>query len=178
MTGQVLRLKYLCFLFLLVGLSGGKTDAQISREYDLKAAFIFNFSQYIEWQNGDPDTLYVCVLGSSPITAKLREIGRQHLFHNRHLLVREAQSLAEIKKCQMLFVSKASPVPVQEVVNAFSVRPTVLIGEEPGNALKGMNINFIVVDNKLRFEINMKTPNSSLIKFSSTMLKHALLVNN
>lgn len=160
-------------LLVLPGLS----HSQINREYDLKAAFIFNFCKYVEWPGNFSDSVYVAVLGDSPITEKLRETAKDHELKNRPVSVRHYSSVEQITHCDLLFISKSYSDDLKNVLFRFSNKPTLLIGERSGLAAKGLNMSFVIFENKLRFEVNLKAQNSSLFQISANLLKHAIIVD-
>ncbi len=101
-------------LFLLAGALN--VTAQVTREYDLKAAFLFNFAQFVEWPASafvsadEPFT--IGVLGEDPFGAALDDVIRNERVNGRPLVVRRCRSVDDSKGCQILFISKSeSPKP-------------------------------------------------------------------
>jgi len=153
-----------------------QSHAQINREYEIKAAFIYNFSQFVEWEELKGDEFNIAVLGHSPITSKLLEVTNINLFKNKKTVVNEYMNINDIPDCELLFISKDANFSMQELLIKFKNKSTLIIGESPGMVKEGININFIILDNKLKFETNMNAINSTKLKLSSNLLKHAVVV--
>jgi hypothetical protein len=143
-------------------------------EYKLKAAFLYNFIQYIDWGN-QPAEYVIGILGNSPIEAPLQEIARTQTSSNKHIVVKHCNGPAEAAGCNILFIPRDSSIPLDDILEKIP-KGVLTVGEKPGSASRGAAINFVIVDNKLRFESNLKALNSAGLKASSQLLKLAILV--
>lgn len=151
---------------------------QTSGEYNVKAAFIYKFTNYVEWDAGiKGDEFVICVLGSSPISEALMPIARANSVKGKRVVIRQCQTADEIGNCHILFISNRSAQPLAEVLGKIPKEGVLTISEKEGFAAAGTSINFIVVDNRLRFEANPKVIYSSGLTVSSQLLKLAVLVN-
>jgi hypothetical protein len=129
---------------------------EVAPEEAVKAAFIYHFISFTEWTGATPDVYYVCV----PYDNSLRETARETLSGKR-VNDREIQVVRWADTCHVL-VSDAA---------ARSNEATLTIGHLDRGAL----LEFRVVDNKLRFAVNMNTVKKSKLKISSQLLKLAIL---
>jgi hypothetical protein len=143
-------------------------------DYQLKAAFIYKFTQYFEWEDHSND-LIVGVLGNSPIYEQLTHVAASKSGSDKRITVRQFQSLGDMTPCHILFIPRKFGAPIEEIL-AKVPRGTLTVTERPGCAVHGAAINFIVVDNKLKFEANLKAINAAGIKASSQLLKLAIIV--
>src|SRR6266850_6806405 len=82
---------------------------KLAREYDLKAAFLFNFAQFVEWPaDAFPDSetpITICILGDEPLGGSVDEIIENERVRNRRLVVHRYSSLEAINTCHILFIS-------------------------------------------------------------------------
>ena len=146
-------------------------------EYDIKAAFIYKFTNYIEWDQPIPGNEFVIgVIGSSPVNKHLAEIAQSKTIKDKKIVIRQFNSPEEIGTCQILFISRKANAPIDEILARAANKGTLTISEKPGYGRKGADINFIEVDDKLKFEINTKGINAAGLRASSQLLKLAIII--
>src|SRR5579872_5802142 len=166
-------------LWCVIALVCNAVHAQ-SKEYQIKAAFLFNFTQFVEWPavafSGADAPLCVGVLGDDPFGPALEETFRGESVQNHKLSVRHAQKVEDLADCQMVFVSKSENARVSEILAKFDSRPVVTVSEVDGFARRGGTIDFYRENNKVRFEINLGSARQSGLKISSQLLGLGKLV--
>ena len=149
-----------------------------AEESNLKAAFLYNFTKYIDWNNTDSsDVFAIGVLGSSAIYAPLEEIAQTKMANNKRIVVRHFNNPSEITFCNILFISARSPFSLSSILDKTG-KGTLTVAEEPGFAQKGVAFNFVLINDKLKFEANMKSIADAGLKASSQLLKLAKIVDN
>ena len=155
------------------------TPAQTdSQEYILKAAFVSRFADYIEWANeNETNNFTIGILGESSIAAPLNDIAKDKKIKNKSILIKSCKNLDDINSCQIIFVSKNYDTPIETIVSKLGNNPILLITEQKDACEKGAHINFLITDNKLKFEINLKAALKAGFKISSQLLQHAILIN-
>lgn len=153
-----------------------KISQNNSPEYSLKAAFLYRFTDYVEWANNNSDLFTVGVLGESPITYFLNEIARNKMIKKKPMIIKQCDGLNEAGSCQVLFVPKNSTIPIETILSWIGNKQVLIITEQPGFATKGAHINFLTKEKKLRFEVNLKSVAISGLKISSQLLQHAIIV--
>jgi hypothetical protein len=148
-----------------------------AKQYAFKAAFLFNFIEYMDWKNNaESGTFNFAVLGNSPITEQMEVIAHDQRAKNKKISVKEYENIDEIGFCYILFVSKTAPGSIEEVVSKFENKPVLIVTEEKeGSVKKGPYINFFIESGKLKFEINLKSVKKAGIKISSQLLQHAII---
>lgn len=168
---------YLClFLFLKVNGFSGKVQT-INDEYEHKADCIYHFAQYIKWDACDlSKEFYIGVLGPSRIIVPLEKIAQTKTANGKKIVLKKFSFIDEITFCHILFISGKALSPLEEILANSVVKGTLLVSESPGFAQKGTAINFINVNNSVKFEANQKVINSAGLKASSQLLKLAMLV--
>lgn len=148
----------------------------MEKEYEQKAAFIYNFTKYIDWGNTASDTFTIGVIGASPVYASLQEIAKTKKVGDKRIAVLHFNNPEEITHCNILFISANSYFSLAWVL-AMVNRGTLTISEEAGFAEIGIAINFVVDHDKLKFEVNVNSINEEGLKVSSQLLKLAIIVN-
>ena len=160
-----------CLFFL------APSTAQIQeKESNVKAAFIYNFTKYIEWDTNNGDEFVIGIIGTSPIYQPLSDIAATKTVQNKRIVIRQVNKPEEIANCDILFISANSSFPLSSIF-ANTHRGTLLISETPGYANMGTALNFIVEHDKLKFEANLKSISDEGLKASSQLLKLATIVN-
>ncbi|MFV5697087.1 YfiR family protein [Flavobacterium sp. ZT3R17] len=142
------------------------------KEYALKAAFLYRFIDYVNWKDYSKNqTFKIAILEESPITASLLDIPK-----TKKIDIKEYKNLDDISFCNILFVPYNSSIPIETILSKFSGKPVLIVTERNGYGKKGAQMNFVIVENKLKFEVNLKAINKSGIGISSFLLQHAIIV--
>jgi len=164
------------FFLVFMSLSAMRITAQpAQQEANLKAAFIFNFTKYIEWNTNVQDIFVIGVLGKSPIVEPLNEIARTNTIKNKTIVVRVLNRPEEVASCNILFIPRGCPFPLQPILDHAGTG-VLTISEQPGMARHGTAFNFIIRNNQLKFEANLKAISSAGLKAGSQLLKLAIIV--
>lgn len=166
----------LVFMFvLLTGVSYAQSEAE---ESSLKAAFIYNFTHFIEWDDDVfPNEFIIGVAGNSLIDEPLEEIAKTRKVNNKKIIIKYFQSVEDVEKCNILFISKNCKKPLAEFLEKPELKKTLIIGEREEYASMGAGINFVITDKKLKFEINKKSLDDAGLKVSAQLLKLAIIIN-
>lgn len=151
------------------------TSAQkkvMEEEYILKAGFLYRFIDYVSWKDySKKQTFKVAILEQSPITEALLNIPK-----NKKMEIKEYKNLNEITSCNILFVPYDCSYRIETIISKFSGKPVLIVTERNGYGKKGAHMNFIIVNSKLKFEVNLKSINKDGIGISSFLLQHAIIL--
>jgi hypothetical protein len=178
-------LSFCCAVILAAAVSSLQAQpdegAGVSREYTIKAAYLYNFSNYVQWPAKAFPTsdapLVIGVLGTDPFGEILNEIARTKKVAGRPIVVRRFASMAAYAFCHVLFVpSSTGPAETAAAIRKTHDSPVLLVGETPGFAEEGGAVNFFIEENKVRFEINVAAARRQQLKISSKLLGLAKIV--
>ena len=151
-----------------------QAQTSASREYQVKAVFLFNFLQFVEWPASTfPDSgtpISIGILGDDPFGTALEETVRDETIHNRRMVVRRSHRLDDLQDCQLLFISKSENRRMADILARLSDRPVLTVSELDGFARQGGIIAFYPDGKKVRFEINTATARRLGLKLSSQLL--------
>ena len=151
------------------------SEAQVEK---LQAFFIYNFTKYIEWpqdyQTGNFDIL---VLGNSSIDGYLKEIASTKKVGSQSIAIRKVGSVNEISKCHIIFISKEKSGELQNVISKIGSNSTLIISEKTGLANAGSAINFVIVNDKQKFELNKRNVTKYNLKINNQIDALAIIVN-
>lgn len=162
-------------LILTVGNSSAWCQSQ-EEEYNLKAAFVYNFTKYVNWGLFTPeDEFIIGIVGASPIYEPLEEIAKTKTVNDKKIVIRRFDKPEDITFCNILYIPKDCPIPLYTIFSKVN-QGTLTISEEEGLARQGTAFNFVLVKDKLRFESNIRAITSAGLKASSQLLKLAIIV--
>jgi hypothetical protein len=149
-------------------------------EYQVKAAFLYNFAKFVEWPPEafeNPSQAFVfCVLGEDPFGRVLDEVLDGRKIDGRALTVRRISDARRAKGCQILFVSSSEPKSVLVILAGIGDSGRLTVGESDTPAAEGMIIDFTLEGGKIRFVINAAGAEREKLRFSSRLLSLATIV--
>ena len=169
-----------CVAALSVSLVWRAHGAPPSLEYEVKAAFLLNFTKFIEWpastfaDGGSPFT--ICILGKDPFGKLLDSVVEGEMVDGHKLAVRKISEPPVAHSCQIVFVEGSEKELRRRLGNA---GPGVLtVGEGENFIREGGMIGFVIDQNRVRFDINRAAAESAGLKLSSKLLSVARVVDN
>jgi YfiR/HmsC-like len=151
-------------------------------EYKVKAAFLYSFTKFVQWppfsSENSNDPVTVCVFGENPFGGALQEILVGKTFNGKPFAVKEMTSTQETRACLILFVSASERKRLKTVLESLQGAAVLTVGDTQGFAEDGCIIDFVLEDNKMRFEINTIAADRARLKISSKLLSLARIVSN
>lgn len=146
-------------------------------EYNLKAAFIYNFTKFIEWKTVANDSEFIIgIIGASPINDPLVEVIKTETVDGKKIIIKHFNKAAEITDCHILFISRSAGDALEDILAKTAGKGMLIVSEQDGYAKGGTAINFVIVNRKLKFEANVKAINAAGLAASSQLLKLAIIV--
>jgi hypothetical protein len=147
-----------------------------SLEYDVKAAFLLNFTRFIDWPGPSPvhDAPFrVCVFRSDPFGDTLPATLEGEYSNGRRLTPMMVTSPSHATDCDVVFVPRAQSAQVEEVLRAVKGLAVLTVGESPNFLQHGGIVNFVVERDRVRFDINAAAADASGLRVSSKLLRLA-----
>ena len=180
-TNSLISLILLTVFSILICLGTNKAAyAENLAEYEVKAAFIMNFARFTIWPDAAmstaEETVDLCIVGDQSLEPAFQSI-KGKLIDRRALDIIFKNQDDNLDECDILFIAGADQVSAAKILAEVQGRPTLTIGEEKDFAEHGGNINFIIIDGKLRFEINRASTWQQGLRLSSRLLGLAILVD-
>lgn len=156
---------------LLVFISSAKSQTGIPRA---QAMFIYNFSRLIEWPASYKSGQFVIgVFGASPTLNELSTYTTNKAVGSQKIIVKRFNSPGEIGTCHILFVPFGKTKMMPEIVSSIGNKSTLVICEKSGAIDSGAALNFVIIGDKLKFEIKTTNATSKSIKLSSKLSEMA-----
>lgn len=169
----------IAFGIAILSLIAVNANAQYS-EYEVKAAYIFNFAKFIDWPENymSGDTLYLCIFKNDPFGIILEKtmIGRK--VNGKDWKITRISSIDELDKCHILIFSGIKQHEIISIFGEIGQKPIVTIGDEIQNFCElGGVINFMPQFSDHQFEINKDIADDIDIKISPKLLLLAKIIS-
>ncbi|MEO7144602.1 MAG: YfiR family protein [Bryobacteraceae bacterium] len=157
--------------------TGAEPPARTASEYQVKAAFVYNFAKFVEWPPPVDGPAGFCVFGEATVFSALEQVVRGKLIAGRTVEVKRLKQVEDPRReCQILFIAGGDAGSAQERAAALaegSSAGVLTIGESDGFLESGGIINFLLKDKKVRFEINLAAARKARLTISSKLLQLA-----
>ena len=129
-----------------------------------------NFTKLVEWpQSYRQGNFVVGVVGDSPLYTELSKMAKTKKVANQTLEIKKFGATNDIGKCHILYVSKNKSEDISSVVKKVKSNSTLIVTEKQGLVDRGAGINFIVKNNRQKFELNKKNVEKYKLKVSSNL---------
>jgi hypothetical protein len=151
-------------------------DEALISEYRVKAAFLYNFSRFVTWPETtlqDRTEFSLCVTGTDPFGAQLDKLAGKPV-HNNTLVVKRLKSLTLADDCQLVYIGEDTELT--EVLLLVRGKPVLTVSAAEDFIEQSGIIQFKLVQNRVRFRINMDAANSAGLSISSKLLSLAISV--
>ena len=172
-------LKISCFSLLLLFLPGSFSYGQnkTATEYQVKAIFLYNFTQFIEWPQAafsSPNEPFVIgLIGEDPFGSYLDDAVAGERIGTHPIVVKRYKTIKEIGKCNMLYMNSDDQPWMERVLLAVSEKNTLTVSDAPNFNRWGGMVRFFTEDGKIRFQINVDQSRAAQLNISSKLLSVA-----
>lgn len=148
---------------------------EMMTEYQLKAAFLYNFSRFVSWPAPARNTFRLCVVGENPFGPLLDSLSGKTA-HNSILIVEQHNSPDHINDCQLVYISDTLEPGLNSMLAGLANRPILTVSDIESFTDAGGMIEFTLSDNRIRFEINTVAAANAGLVISSKLLSLATSV--
>jgi len=168
------------FLFISVSISPSAEPPRPA-EYELKAAFLFNFIKFTEWpaeelgKGGDP--FIIGVVGKDPFGTALDKIVEGETFHSRPIVARRFPRMDEAAaNSHVLFISSSEESHLPAILKLLGRQGVLTVSEIENFAQRGGIISLKKENNRIVFEINLAAAKRARLTMNAQLLKLARIV--
>ena len=167
---------------LAAGVPGrAQTDAPISLERKVKAAFLYKFLAYAEFPVGalsEPGApVVIGLVDADELAGELTRIVSGRTVGNRLITVRVFRHQERAGGVHLLLVGGAHAGKVRCVLHAIAPAPLLLVTQAEDALRQGSVINFRIVDGRVRFDVSPAAAEKNNVKRSSRLLTVASQVH-
>ena len=146
---------------------------EISQEYQIKAAYLYNFLKYVDWPEPINRTFRICVAGQNPFGSVLDGLTSNERVRGNP--VKTEIILGFEPGCDVIFTPRTSNIPAY--LQGAAGMPILTVGETPRFIEQGGIVNFFLENGKVRFAINRNAAERAGLRFSSRLLQLAKIVD-
>lgn len=174
MTSRLLR----CLALALC--SATAWSAPPAGEYQVKAAYLFNFGQFVEWPAAAWDSptapFVIGIVGTDPFGSVLDEVVRGESIDGHKLVVRRFKSVEDVAACNILFIARSEAANLERTARALRGRSVLTVTDSPGAENRGAIIALVTENNRIRMRINLAEARANNLVISSKLLRPAEIV--
>jgi hypothetical protein len=149
--------------------------AETSREYQLKAVFLFNFAQFTDWSTNaftnSTAPIVIGILGDDPFGEFIDATVRGETVNGRKLEVQRFRRVEEIQTCHILFISRSEDRRLERIVQALKARPILTVTDIEGPLTRGTMVRLLMENNRIRIRIDMAPVHEAKLAVSSKLLR-------
>ena len=151
--------------------------AQTVSEYQVKAAYLYNFSKFVEWPArafaSPVAPIRLCVLKDQAFESELNQVVKGKVVGGRAVTVVPVQTAEQSLGCQILFIASSQDKQSRQIIDTLRNSSVLTVGESEGFVEKGGIINFVLQDDRVQLEVNHKAATQAGLHISSRLLSVA-----
>lgn len=170
-------LHILLALWLAGGISRAPAAEVRTTEYELKAAFLFNFTQFVDWPTNafesPTEPLVIGVLGPDPFGETLDKLAAGEEVRGRKLIIQRFPRPADFKRCHILFISRNLSSQWEDILRDLTGKPILTVSDMDKFATRGGIIHLVTERNVVRLRVNTEAARRADIAMSSKLLRLA-----
>jgi hypothetical protein len=149
-------------------------------EFQVKAAYLFNFLKFVEWPAdapADPQANWVIgIVGDSPVGGELERLAEGKSVEGRGLLVKKFRATDDLRGCNILFVSASEEKHLLQILNAMQGAAVLTVADLDNFIARGGMIQFVTEGPRVRMDIDVGATSRVRLKVSSKLLALAQAV--
>jgi hypothetical protein len=166
--------------WVLVAVPCLRAQSSKPTDYDVKAAYLYNFGHFVEWPanvaSAQTESFTVCVLGQDPFGPVLDATLAGETIAGKRVAAKRISTLDESGSCQILFLSSAEEARFNSIIKALSKQAILTVSDMPEFVKRGGMIQFVLEGKRVRFEVNLAALQHAGLSVSSELLKVATTV--
>ncbi len=151
-------------------------------EYQVKAAYLFNFGQFVEWPATAWDSptapFGICIVGEDPFGSILDEVVRGESINGHQLVVRRFSPGDAIAGCNILFIGRSETADMERLLGGLRGKSILTVTDATGAESRGAVIVLVIDNNRVRLRINIGAARANNLVISSKLLRPAEVVGN
>lgn len=170
------------FLALILGMGfPGTVHPEATGEYQVKAVFLFNFAQFVQWPPqafSRPDQPFrIGILGEDPFGPYLDQTVQGEKIDGHPLVVKRCTGVEDARDCQILFIGRSQMGNLEGIFAALQGLSILTVGDAQGFVQRGGVLRFNMVDNKVHLRVSLKAAQRANLAISSKLLRLADIVD-
>lgn len=152
----------------------------IQEEYQLKAVFLFNFLQFVDWPatsfTDASSPFYVCVLGNDPFGHQLDDVMAGERLEGRPIVIERHEDVTDTSRCHLIFIAQDSVTRRQHSLESLQNKSVLTVSDADNFANEGGVIELDVQNNHIKLLVNLQAASEAQLRVSSKLLRKAQIV--
>ena len=147
--------------------------------YDVKAVYLYNFGRFVEWPasvTAKSGSFTVCVLGQDPFGPALDATLAGETIDGKSVVAKRISNPQEAASCRIVFMSSAEGSQIDKIIESLNKQAVLTVSDTPQFSQRGGMIQFVLEEQKVRFEVNLTAVQHAGLTLSSELLKVAISV--
>ena len=145
--------------------------------HEVHSMMVYNFTKYVQWPDHAAGGEFIIgVVGNNDIYNTLNGWYGGKPRGAKTYIIKKFNSAADVTECHVLYIDKSKSEEFDNVNGKLKGKGTLIITDKSGLGEQGSAINFKLVDNKLKFELNQKAIEASNLKVSGALSSMAILI--
>lgn len=166
-----------CCLVVLLSLAAHDSRAQQATDYAIHANIIYQFTKYVDWPESKKSGDFIIgIMGESPLFDALNTFITNKTVGSQKIVLKRFSRSETSFNCHVLFIGDEDGGSLKKIAALTRGAPILLISESAGLALKGSCINFIVVNDHLKLEINKNAIEQRGLSIATELLSLGIIV--
>ena len=191
MKTRIYLFAIICLVLLFMGQQARTEDSPSAREYQIKAAFLYNFLMFVDWPKekmpDNKEPIVLGIIGKDPFENAFEPL-KDKQTKDRKVIIKRFKGLEELKKnaaelnqttedirkCHLLFICSSEERVLQEVIDLIKDHSVLTVGDmRTFRESDGMIINLVMEEGKIRFRININAARQAKLEVRSQLLRLA-----
>jgi hypothetical protein len=151
-------------------------------EYEVKATYLYNFGRFVGWPakvtQAQGDSFSICVLGQDPFGPSLTAILADLTIDGKSVVAKQIPTPQDAVNCRVLFISSSENTRLKQILATLADASVLTVSDLPEFTQRGGMVQFVVEENRVRFEVNLATTGHAGLTLSSELLKVAVNVRS
>jgi hypothetical protein len=169
--------RLLSLIVLLAAALQVRAEVPAFDEYQVKAAFLYNFAKFVEWPPGTfakpNDPIEICIVGQNPFGSTLEDMVQGKKVGDRNFVVRRLPDTQQASQCQILFIGAAEWKRTRALLEAVKIPGVLTVGETDDFTALGGIIGFRLDGPRVRIKVDLQTAERAKLRISSKLLSLA-----
>lgn len=168
------KFSFVCFVSLF---SFGMTWAQSEKPmYEIHVAMIYNFTKYVQWPDNGSSEFVIGILGEDNVYKTMKNFYEGKPKGSKKYVIKKLNDVSEAALCAVVYIGKNRSKDFDDLKSAIADKPVLTITDSFNLGRRGSCINFKVIDEKLKFEINQASINGASLKVASQLTSMAIMI--
>ncbi len=181
MLGKTAEIILIAFFLLVSSVANTRAENDMTEEYLVKAAFLYNFAKFVEWPDNaftaSSSPIKLFILGDNPFGETIESI-RGKVVRGRKLVIKHISRTENLDGCHILFICSSEKDRLIQVLDIMKDSNVLTVGDMEDFARRGGIVELVNAGNKVKFKVNVGAAQKAGLKISSKLLKLAKIVKN